>query len=195
MSIIEYTFNISTIIFLAFYFYIIFSDPGLLVKNNNDTWIEIIKKGKNINKMCPYCMVDQGKFSKHCFLCNKCIENFDHHCHWINNCVGHLNKPYFICFIISLLITLTVDSFICIYIFVVQSNGNRNKYLMDNAYFRNIYCGVILFLTLFFIFPVGYLLYMQLKNKDSQKEVQTYHKEVKELTESKDNDITEKLLP
>ena len=195
MSIIEYTFNISTIIFLAFYFYIIFSDPGLLVKNNNDTWIEIIKKGKNINKMCPYCMVDQGKFSKHCFLCNKCIENFDHHCHWINNCVGHLNKPYFICFIISLLITLTVDSFICIYIFVVQSNGNRNKYLMDNAYFRNIYCGIILFLTLFFIFPVGYLLYMQLKNKDSQKEVQTYHKEVKELTESKDNDITEKLLP
>ena len=99
----------STAVFLAFYFYIIFSNPGVIVKGNNDNWIEIIKSGKNLSKMCPYCMVEQDKLSKHCFLCNKCIENFDHHCHWINNCVGHLNKPYFICFIISLLITLSID--------------------------------------------------------------------------------------
>ena len=34
---------------------------------------------------------------------------------------------------------------------------------------------------------------MQLKNKDTQKEVETYYKEVKELNEN--NDKTEKLLP
>ena len=68
---------------------------------------------------------------------------------------------------------------------------------MDNVYFRNIYCGLVLLLTLFFIFPVSYLLYMQLKSKDTQKEVQTYYKEVKELNEEKilDNDKREKLLP
>ena len=174
------------------------SDPGLLVKKNNDNWIQIISSGKNINKMCPYCMADQGKFSKHCFLCHKCIEIFDHHCHWINNCVGHLNKPYFIGFIISLLITLCIDSSICIYILVMQSNSHGNKYYMDNIYFRIIYCSVVLMFTLFFVFPVSYLLYMQFKNKDSQKEVQTYYKEVRELTEDKnliENDKTEKLLP
>ena len=187
----------STAVFLAFYFYIIFSNPGVIVKENNDNWIEIIKSGKNISKMCPYCMVELDKFSKHCFICNKCIENFDHHCHWINNCVGHLNKPYFICFIISLLITLSIDSFVSFYILLIQSSGKTNEYLMDNVYFRNIYCGVVLMLTLFFIFPVSYLLYMQMKNKDSQKEVQTYYKEVKELNEEKilDNDKREKLLP
>jgi palmitoyltransferase len=187
----------STAVFLGFYFYIIFSNPGVIVKGNNDNWIEIIKSGKNISKMCPYCMVEQDKLSKHCFLCNKCIENFDHHCHWINNCVGHLNKPYFICFIISLLITLSIDSFVSFYILLIQSSGKTNDYLMDNVYFRNIYCGLVLLLTLFFIFPVSYLLYMQLKSKDTQKEVQTYYKEVKELNEEKilDNDKREKLLP
>ena len=163
-----------------------------MVKNNNNTWIDIIKSGKNINKMCPYCMVEQEKFSKHCFLCNKCIEVFDHHCHWINNCVGHLNKPIFLVFVVSLLVTLAVDSIICFYVLWVQSDGISNKYWMDNVYFRNIYCGIILLLSLFFIFPVSYLLFMQMKNKDFQKEIQTYHKEVRELTE--DNNKEEKLL-
>ena len=194
LPIIEYSFSISTIIFLGLYIYIIFSEPGIIIKNNNDTWIDIINKRKNINKMCPYCMVEQGKFSKHCFLCNKCIEIFDHHCHWINNCVGHLNRPYFIGFIISLLITLMVDSFISINIILFQANSINSKYLMDNALFRNVYVGFVLLLTLFFIFPVTYLLYMQMKNKgDTQKEVQTYYKEIKELTE--DNEKNEKLLP
>ena len=191
--IIEYTFSITTIIFLFLYIYIVFSDPGIIVKNNNDTWIDIINSGKSINKMCPYCMIEQGKFSKHCFLCNKCIENFDHHCHWINNCVGHLNKPYFIAFIISLLITLAVNSFISFNVLLFQTNQTSKIYLMDNIYFRNIYCGIVLLLCLFFIFPVSYLLFMQLKNKDTQKEVETYYKEVKELNEN--NDKTEKLLP
>ena len=191
--IIEYTFSITTIIFLSLYIYIVFSDPGIIVKNNNDTWIDIINCGKSINKMCPYCMIEQGKFSKHCFLCNKCIENFDHHCHWINNCVGHLNKPYFIAFIISLLITLSVNSFISFNVLLFQTNQTSKIYLMDNIYFRNIYCGIVLLLCLFFIFPVSYLLFMQLKNKDTQKEVETYYKEVKELNEN--NDKTEKLLP
>ena len=193
LPIIEYIFSISTIIFLAFYIYIIFSDPGLLIKKNDENWIEIINSGKNINKMCPYCMVELGKFSKHCFICNKCIEVFDHHCHWINNCVGHLNKPIFLAFIVSLLITLLADSFVCFNVLFFQSTRQSNKYLMDNIYFRNIYCGIILLLTLFFIFPVSYLIFIQLKNKDSQKEVQTYYKEVRELTEDKEK--TEQLLP
>ena len=188
---VEYIFSISTIIFISLYIYIITSDPGLITKKDNDSWIDIINKGKNINKMCPYCMVELEKFSKHCFLCNKCIQVFDHHCHWINNCVGHLNKPYFIAFIISLLATLLVDTFISFIIILFQSNSQSSNYLMDNSLFRNLYVGFVFLLTLFFIFPVSYLIYMQMKNKgDTQKEVQTYYKEVKELTEDK----TEKLL-
>ena len=191
---LEIIFYLSTIIFLSLYFYIIFSDPGIIATNPNETWIDIILSEKNINKMCPYCKVEQGKFSKHCFLCNKCIEIFDHHCHWINNCVGHLNKPYFIGFIISLIITLFIDSYISFKVMLVPSSGNTNIYYMDNEYFKYIYSAIVLLLTLFFIFPVSYLVYMQFKNKDTQKEVQTYYKEVKELKEDKDNDKAENLI-
>ena len=40
-TIFELLFYISTITFLCFYSYIIVSDPGLITKNNNDTWIDI----------------------------------------------------------------------------------------------------------------------------------------------------------
>ena len=192
--ILELIFYISTIIFLSSYLYIAVSDPGIIEKNDNETWIQIIERGKNINKMCPYCKVEQGKFSKHCFLCNKCIEIFDHHCHWINNCVGHLNKPYFIGFVISLLINLIIDAFIACNVLMIQPSGKSDKYYMDNVLFKSVYSSIVLLLSLFFTFPVGYLIYMQCKNKDAQKEVQTYYKEVKELKEDKNNDKNENLL-
>ena len=194
LPIIEYSFSLSTLIYIILYIYTAISNPGIIVKNKIDSWIDIINSGKNINKMCPYCMVEQFKLSKHCFICNKCIESFDHHCHWINNCVGHLNKPIFLAFVISLLVALAVDSVVCFNVLLVQNDGKVNKYWMDNIYFRNIFTGVVLLLTLFFIFPVSYLLFMQVKNKDSQKEVQTYYKEVRELDVDNDNDKTEKLV-
>ena len=33
--------------------------------------------------VCPYCEVITKPTSKHCYICNECIEDFDHHCNWI----------------------------------------------------------------------------------------------------------------
>ena len=170
------------------------SNPGIIPKNNNETWIDIIEKGKKIEKMCPYCKVDLDKFSKHCFLCHNCIEVYDHHCHWINNCVGKENKPYFVAFVFSLLINLIIDCYITIQIFIFIPTENVGNYLLENLYFRFIYGGIVFIISLFFIFPVSYLIYMQYKNKDSHKEVQTYLKEVKELENDFEDSKSEKLL-
>jgi len=190
----EYLFYLSTIIFITLFIYITSSNPGIIPKNELETWIDIIESGKKLDKMCPYCKVELSKFSKHCFLCNNCIDTYDHHCHWINNCVGSKNKTCFIAFIISLWINLFLDCYITLQIFMDNPMGKVGNYIVENLFFKFIYGGIIFLVSLFFIFPVSYLIYMQFKNKDSQKEVQTYLKEVKELNQDFEDTKNEKLL-
>ncbi|KAG0464387.1 hypothetical protein HPP92_020456 [Vanilla planifolia] len=45
-----------------------------------------------------------GKYSKHCRVCDKCVDQFDHHCRWINNCVGRKNYRRFFVLMISALL-------------------------------------------------------------------------------------------
>jgi len=58
--------------------------------------------------MCPECEVLRTPRSKHCAICNRCVERFDHHCPWINNCVGVNNHNSFLVFIMILLSVLTM---------------------------------------------------------------------------------------
>ena len=88
-----------------------------------------------------------------------------------NNCVGKENKPYFVAFVFSLLINLIIDCYITIQIFIFTPTENVGNYLLENMYFRFIYGGIVFIISLFFIFPVSYLIYMQYKNKYSHKEV------------------------
>ena len=190
----QYLFYISALIFISLFIYVTMSDPGEIKKNNSESWLDIVESAKKLEKICPYCKVELDRFSKHCFLCNKCIEIYDHHCHWINNCVGNKNKPFFVAFVLSLWFNLIIDCYIIIQIFFAKSNGKRGNYILENYYFKVFYGGIVFIISLFFVFPVSYLIYMQIKNKDNQREVQTYLKEIKELTQDLEDDKSEKLI-
>ena len=53
------------------------------------------------HQVCRTCHRPKPARSKHCPICNTCIERQDHHCIWINNCVGLHNYHYFIALLVS----------------------------------------------------------------------------------------------
>ena len=74
-------------------------DPGYLKPDNK--FMDLLA---NIHscEMCPDCEVLRTPRSRHCAICNHCVERFDHHCPYINNCVGIRNHNAFLVFLLSL---------------------------------------------------------------------------------------------
>ncbi|PSN57980.1 hypothetical protein C0J52_00223 [Blattella germanica] len=54
------------------------------------------------NGRCHLCNIrTSSSRTKHCSVCNKCVEKFDHHCKWLNHCVGGRNYVAFIICVVS----------------------------------------------------------------------------------------------
>ncbi|XP_021914763.1 uncharacterized protein LOC110827420 [Zootermopsis nevadensis] len=54
------------------------------------------------NGRCHLCnILTSSPRTKHCSVCNKCVERFDHHCKWLNHCVGGRNYVAFVVCVVS----------------------------------------------------------------------------------------------
>ena len=80
-------------------------DPGSIKKPFSITFMQMMQ---NFNPvlLCPDCEIIRTDRSRHCSICNQCVERFDHHCPWINNCVGLHNHNSFMLFLIGMTLTL-----------------------------------------------------------------------------------------
>ena len=126
-----------TILFLAVYnFYLCsISDPGIIRKKN----ISFLKQKYpydflfNSDKpKCKKCNFQKINRSKHCRICDKCIEKFDHHCIWINNCVGAKNFKYFLYFIFIHWVLVTYASILAISVIYYEI---KEKELFNQIYY------------------------------------------------------------
>ena len=78
-------------------------NPGYIVKSTHKDALRRFKF-ENImyfaKKDCQTCKFEKPARSKHCSLCDMCVEKMDHHCVWINQCVGLKNYKHFLSFLI-----------------------------------------------------------------------------------------------
>ncbi|XP_059054380.1 probable palmitoyltransferase ZDHHC11B [Achroia grisella] len=67
------------------------------------------------NGRCHLCNIyTSSKKTKHCSICNKCVDHFDHHCKWLNNCVGMRNYTSFVASVITALLISVITSSLCV---------------------------------------------------------------------------------
>jgi DHHC palmitoyltransferase len=92
---------ISTLIVLLCFFWASCKDPGKLKPSTEFTFLQLLRD-INPADLCPECKVIRSARSRHCAICNHCVERFDHHCPWVNNCVGIKNHNAFFCFLGSI---------------------------------------------------------------------------------------------
>ena len=97
--------------------------------------------------LCPDCECIRTDRSRHCSICNMCVERFDHHCPWINNCVGIHNHGFFMCFLLSMLslLILTFVSMVLNYNALSNPSANRpgnnifyNKWILPEEAYASV---------------------------------------------------------
>jgi len=88
-------------------------DPGYLTKPDIPFQELLIKFDSTM--LCPECEIIWTQRSKHCSICNWCVEWFDHHCPWINNCVGLKNHTWFLWFLLFTELTLVIVDVLLIF--------------------------------------------------------------------------------
>ena len=159
---------INCIYFIVFYI-INKSNPGYIESKNDESWLDLVKKGEDINNMCPYCKIRKEKFSKHCYTCEKCVKEQAHHCILFGNCVGKENKYLYIFYLTIIIIYFAVSYFISFRVFLLpEIRINKQKpYLAIFIFFKETFRDFIAILVMtnaIFAFGIcGFLIFKQIR--------------------------------
>ncbi|XP_063076631.1 palmitoyltransferase ZDHHC4 [Engraulis encrasicolus] len=113
-------------------------DPGTVTNTKHASQVKVYPyDGELFNpgELCPTCNLVKPARSKHCRVCNRCVQRFDHHCVWVNNCVGAQNTRYFLLYLLSVcamaghIAVLTLD----LLLNVVARTGLMYAHYVDSA--------------------------------------------------------------
>ena len=111
---------------------------------------------------CYRCERHVLESSKHCTVCQKCIDVFDHHCIWLNNCVGKHNYIQFLGLLVSAALMLCIQIAIGIAILVqyAQDIGVLDNHIQ--IYYPNLsgtaYFIITIIISILAVIGVGAIL-------------------------------------
>ena len=130
---------ISLLLFILF-FILAFSDPGTLTNNKYKDALDIIEQGEMLEYYCPKCLIKMDFRTKHCVICEKCIDDFDHHCFWVGNCIGKKNFSLFFDFLVYVIFNTLFNFLITTYYVLTEMSTPYGE--KANDAFPGFYFGV-----------------------------------------------------
>ena len=187
------------IICLFSYFIFLGKDPGY--KKNSELEKEArnayplslkVNNGEDVRNYCPKCYIQQAKNIKHCFICDKCVENFNHHCFWINKCIGKNNKFFYLLFIICTLLYTNHSLYICFELFWDDVNlpyeeKTLHIYWFNDRAIRVLGAAVVAVFCLIVGLPMWFLLCIEFMKLCEKKETDVFDDILKESKNKKNN--------
>lgn len=107
-------------------------NPGYIKRDPEIDFQELLDNTDAYN-VCPDCKIIRTPRSRHCNICNKCVERFDHHCPYLNNCVGYRNHKFFLTFIVLLVLNMSLIVGTLIYILIIGPKNEDSWYFMTHT--------------------------------------------------------------
>jgi len=195
---------------VVFILYVIlsFSNPGKMVNNEFKDLLDIVEKGNEIEDFCPNCLVRTQYRSKHCLVCQQCIDEFDHHCFWVGNCIGKKNYTLFFIFLIYILINTFFNIVVNIYYLITEIQNEETlegttafpgfyfgNIFIYNKIFRIIVSIIIFVICILFFIPLFNLFRMQFKTMLEKRQIRIEEEEYEkqQLKEKLDEEVWEDL--
>ena len=80
------------LLLLVYFIFFKCSKKVFLPKNINAKY-KLSKLFEVNEDICIKCGITKTSTTKHCLICDRCVNNWDHHCYWLNTCIN--NKNYF----------------------------------------------------------------------------------------------------
>ena len=198
---------ISAFVFIL-YISLSFSNPGKMINNEYNDLLDIVEKGNDAEDFCPYCLVKNNFRSKHCLICQNCIDEFDHHCFWVGNCIGKNNYKLFFIFLIYILLNTLYNIGVNIYYLATEigteniQEDNKafpgfyfgNCFLYNNIFRIIVSISIFIICILFFI-PLFNLFRMQLNTALEKRQIRIDEEEYErmQLREKLDDEVWEDL--
>ena len=199
---------ISCLVFIL-YVSLSYSNPGRMVNKEYKDILDLVESGQEAEDFCPLCLVKNKFRSKHCLICEMCVDEFDHHCFWVGNCIGKNNYTLFFIFLIYILINTLFNMGVNIF-YLITEMGNDEAEIENNAfpdfYFGNgffIYKRIvriivsicIFIICILFFIPLVNLFRMQLSTACEKRQIRIDEEEYEknQLKEKLDEEVWEDL--
>merc|ERR1712166_1235368 len=155
-------------------------DPGIIPKKTVKPAVApkfVVVRDGILMKWCRTCLIYRPPRSKHCPMCDNCVEKFDHHCPWVGTCIGRRNYRFFLWFI-NLTFVNAIYTFIFSLIHLhMETDSNRGIY---RAVQYNWGTDVSLVISFLALLPVGGLVgyhgYLVAINQTTNEEVNDVYK-------------------